>query len=598
MAHTELKPTARTTGTTPGHAQQMTRTTPWYRDLRFSFGVLAAPVFFFSDQIVQIFAPGLAPTTAAQLSQAIQFISGAVLLFPLSALIELVTEYYEHNFLHRNDRYGALLRAGLLHTSFTNIAFLILMIFTLREANSGSDASTLVRIVQVSIAGTIVVSILFSLGIAIFIGGWNIRRHGGRMNFSKELSNQDSELITIAVVILSLPTLASILNVSPSFLDNVVYKLPQTYVTSLSVVISIILILIYTSYFFWTLLKLGDVKKQTKEDIEDDVIETLFRAINKVWVSRGEVSLYDALRAPGVVYPDAEAQARDTQEIQAQMDALDAGLEQEAQEEDERARQLAEENARREQARRRVFSLRAPLLLLENILIAAIFIVVSPLLALWRLVNRLYRLRRARQREEAVRKEVLDRLPTDEVARREARDRRLGLEAEDTLRHEHLIQVMARIGLLLLGGGGAVFVLDRMARSIEGGLVKGLGLNPFFVGFIVLPIAAGLVDIVTATRKAWRNDLQNTMAITVGSAIQSALVVGPVILLLSRLPFIALPDINLVFGLFILAVFGLIAYFYQIITVDGETTWFEGAQLLGIFVAIAVVVFFAQPVGQ
>jgi Ca2+:H+ antiporter len=84
----------------------------------------------------------------------------------------------------------------------------------------------------------------------------------------------------------------------------------------------------------------------------------------------------------------------------------------------------------------------------------------------------------------------------------------------------------------------------------------------------------------------------------VGSAIQSALVVGPVILLLSRLSFIALPDINLVFGLFILAVFGLIAYFYQIITVDGETTWFEGAQLLGIFVAIAVVVFFAQPVGS
>ena len=35
-------------------------------------------------------------------------------------------------------------------------------------------------------------------------------------------------------------------------------------------------------------------------------------------------------------------------------------------------------------------------------------------------------------------------------------------------------------------------------------------------------------------------------------------------------------------------------HFYQIMTVDGETTWFEGAQLLGIFAAVAIVVYFAQ----
>ena len=128
MAQVDLKPTTRTASVP---AEQMAKTTPWYRDLRFSVGVLAAPVFFFADPIARFFAPGLAPETAAQIAQAIQFISGAILLFPLAALIELVTEYYEHNFLHRYDRNGALQRAGLLHTSFTNVAFLILMIFTL-----------------------------------------------------------------------------------------------------------------------------------------------------------------------------------------------------------------------------------------------------------------------------------------------------------------------------------------------------------------------------------------------------------------------------------------------------------------------------------
>lgn len=60
---------------------------------------------------------------------------------------------------------------------------------------------------------------------------------------------------------------------------------------------------------------------------------------------------------------------------------------------------------------------------------------------------------------------------------------------------------------------------DVVGSHIEGGHVKWLGLNPFFVGFIVLPIAAGPVDIVTATRKAWQNDLLNTLAITATIAV-------------------------------------------------------------------------------
>jgi len=224
---------------------------------------------------------------------------------------------------------------------------------------------------------------------------------------------------------------------------------------------------------------------------------------------------------------------------------------------------------------------------------ALIFIVISPVLALYRAVTAPVRWWRWRQRQRVLREAHHHQLPLEEDTRRARRDERRKHEASE-LRHEPLFLVLGRIVRLVLGVAGAVFVLDRMANSIEGGLVDGLGLNPFFVGFIILPIAAGLVDITTATRKAWKNEVQNTLAITAGSAVQSALLIGPLILLLSRLPFIGLADINLVFGLFILALFGLIAYFYQLMTMDGETTWFEGAQLLGIFAAVAVVVFFAH----
>ena len=583
--------------TRPAHdpAKPIGRSRPWYRDPRFSIGLVVAPAFFFTDQLVQLIAPGIDPHSALHIGEAIKFISGALLLVPLATLIESVTEYYEHNFHHRHDRYNALLRAGLLHTTFTNVAFLVLTLATLNAAEHSGGSGDLVRIVQVSIAGSIVVSILFTLGISIFIGGLNVRAHGGRLNFSKELANQDAELIAIAVVVLSLPTLASHFNISPSLTDSVVYRLPLAGVGTLSVVVSVILIVIYVSYFFWTLLRLGDRVGQTNEDVQADVMHTIARAVNKVFATQGKVSLVEALQEPNVYYASATDREKDRDEVAAQMDELDASLEREEEEERAHAEMLAEENARRIHARTRAsFSLFAPIHLLRYLLVAAAFILLSPVLALYRLAMLPIRVRRQRKAEAEIRALDLAMLPEEESVRRMARDKRRAERQGEPAQADPVLHVVGRIVILLVGGGGAVYVLDQMARSIEGGLVEGIGLNPFFVGFIVLPIATGLVDLVTSVRKAWRNDLQNTLAITTGSAVQSALLIGPIILLASRLPFVNLPDINLVFGLFILGVFGLIAYFYQIMTVDGETTWFEGAQLLGIFAAVALVVFFAQ----
>ncbi len=283
-------------------------------------------------------------------------------------------------------------------------------------------------------------------------------------------------------------------------------------------------------------------------------------------------------------------------EIRRQMDELDASLEEAEEEERARLQRLREENQRREQIRlrhRHRLRLAFPLRVLRTGLAAVIFIVISPVLLLYRAATAPVRWWQRRRRQRVLRVEQQHHLSAAEAARRAQREERRREEASE-LQHEPLPLVIGRIVRLVLGVGGAVFVLDRMAISIEGGLVQGLGLNPFFVGFIILPIAAGLVDITTATRKAWKNEVQNTLAITAGSAVQNALLIGPLILILSRLPFIGLADINLVFGLFILALFGLIAYFYQIMTVDGETTWFEGAQLLGIFAAVAVVIFYAK----
>src|SRR5260370_14502326 len=70
---------------------------PWYRDLRFAIGIFAAPFFFFAPTIINLVAPNLTPTEAQHPIDAMQFISGAILLFPLAAVIEADTKDYEHN---------------------------------------------------------------------------------------------------------------------------------------------------------------------------------------------------------------------------------------------------------------------------------------------------------------------------------------------------------------------------------------------------------------------------------------------------------------------------------------------------------------------
>lgn len=149
------------------------------------------------------------------------------------------------------------------------------------------------------------------------------------------------------------------------------------------------------------------------------------------------------------------------------------------------------------------------------------------------------------------------------------------------------------IVLLLPSIGVVVYISETMAHSIEGGLIDGLGLNLFVVGFIIVPVTTSLVEFSAAISHARFGNMDSSLAVTTGAAIQAAMFVAPLLVLVGH--FFHLAGMNLVFGLFVLALFGLIAYLFQIITVDGETTWFEGAQLLAVFAAVAAIAAFAGP---
>lgn len=133
------------------------------------------------------------------------------------------------------------------------------------------------------------------------------------------------------------------------------------------------------------------------------------------------------------------------------------------------------------------------------------------------------------------------------------------------------------------------FVSEALVGTIEP-LGEQIGLNPFFVGLIVLPIVGNAAEHFTAITSAAHDHMEIAMAITAGSSIQIALLATPVLVLAGAL--LAEPlDLN--FTLLEVAIFAFVAGLYALISLDGESTWLEGVLLCAFYLILAVGTFFA-----
>ena len=118
-----------------------------------------------------------------------------------------------------------------------------------------------------------------------------------------------------------------------------------------------------------------------------------------------------------------------------------------------------------------------------------------------------------------------------------------------------------------------------------------LGLSLFFLGVIVLPLAGNAAEYASALYFARRDRMGLVMTISVGSSIQIALITAPALVLVS---YALGHPMDLVFGnpLELMAIAGS-AFVVNSIALDGETTWFEGAMLVGVYLLLALAFFFA-----
>jgi Ca2+:H+ antiporter len=149
--------------------------------------------------------------------------------------------------------------------------------------------------------------------------------------------------------------------------------------------------------------------------------------------------------------------------------------------------------------------------------------------------------------------------------------------------------VRKSVTALALAGVAVGVMSEILVGSIEEAS-EGIGLSPFFVSIIVVAIVGNAAEHWVAVYFAWKDKMDLSVNIAIGSSAQIALFVAPLLVLLSFVigPF-PMPLIfnGLELGAIMLAI--LIANF---VTHEGESTWFEGVQLLSVYTVLGVVFFF------
>lgn len=138
----------------------------------------------------------------------------------------------------------------------------------------------------------------------------------------------------------------------------------------------------------------------------------------------------------------------------------------------------------------------------------------------------------------------------------------------------------------------AVVFIAALSEILVGAIepvIRERGLTELFVGVIVVPIIGNAAEHLVAVEMALKNKMEITLGIALGSSMQIALFVGPLLVFISLL---FGEPMSLVFNPFELAALGASVVIAALIALDGESNWLEGAQLLIVYMILALAFFF------
>jgi len=145
--------------------------------------------------------------------------------------------------------------------------------------------------------------------------------------------------------------------------------------------------------------------------------------------------------------------------------------------------------------------------------------------------------------------------------------------------------------IMLAIAGAAVGLMSEILVGSISEASESIGISEFFVGVIVVAIVGNAAEHWVAILVAFKNKMDLAVNIAVGSSAQIALFVAPILVLVS---FVLGPSpMPLVFNGFELGAVLIAVLIANYVTSEGESTWFEGVQLLAVYAILALAFGFA-----
>lgn len=149
------------------------------------------------------------------------------------------------------------------------------------------------------------------------------------------------------------------------------------------------------------------------------------------------------------------------------------------------------------------------------------------------------------------------------------------------------------LGFLVAASVGAAFMSELLVGAAEE-TGAALGMSSVFIGVVFLAVVGGAAESISAISMASKNKMDLSIGIALGSSIQIALFVAPVLVLSSL--FIGPGQMNLSFHRALLVTMFFAVLLGLVIAGDGRSNWYKGVQLV-VFYLILATLFYFIPVG-
>jgi Ca2+:H+ antiporter len=142
---------------------------------------------------------------------------------------------------------------------------------------------------------------------------------------------------------------------------------------------------------------------------------------------------------------------------------------------------------------------------------------------------------------------------------------------------------------LVVGSVLAAWMSEILVGAAEG-TGKSLGMSDTFIGIIFLAIVGGAAESGSAIATARKNKVDLSIGIALGSCVQIALFVAPILVLASYVisprPFMLAFSRTEILSMFLTILIG------TIVASDGRSQWFKGVQLITLYLVIAMMFYF------